>query len=307
MPEYTPEDFGPGKSGEAIKWLRERLDVHGIKPETDAWTDVDDHRVTEFQHRQGWVGSGADGLPGPKTIERLSLDPKPATLLPSRVLDLTNWKLTLPTGAPEQPKEITQPELDKFIQNPHFVVQDEGVRFRAPVNGVTTSGSNYPRCELREMKNAGKDKASWSTNSGTHAMSIEAAVTAVPQVKPHVVLGQIHDAEDDVCMIRAQGRDLYGEFSYGKGKGSMKVKIAEVNLGQRFKINVHASAGKIVVSYNGINKATFTKTTSGCYFKSGVYTQAYAGQKVSVDGVEKTVPEDTYGEVIIYKLTVTHT
>src|SRR5690606_19593315 len=33
---------------------------------------------------------------------------------PSEVLDLSDWKLTLPTGEEEDPTEITQPELASF-------------------------------------------------------------------------------------------------------------------------------------------------------------------------------------------------
>ncbi len=47
----------------------------------------------------------------------------------------------------------------------------DGVQFRAPVDGVTTSGSSYPRSELREMTDSGSSEASWSSTSGTHSPS----------------------------------------------------------------------------------------------------------------------------------------
>ena len=69
---------------------------------------------------------------------------------PSQVFNLTNWKLTLPIGLLKSPAEIKQPELGTYKIDPWFIVApDGGVRFRAPVNGVTTGGSNYPRSELR--------------------------------------------------------------------------------------------------------------------------------------------------------------
>lgn len=43
-----------------------------------------------------------------------------ACTYPSEVLDLTNWKLTLPTGEDEDPTEITQPELASFSADPWF-------------------------------------------------------------------------------------------------------------------------------------------------------------------------------------------
>ena len=44
---------------------------------------------------------------------------------------------------------------------------------RTPVKGVTTGNSEHPRVEFREMKNNGKDKASWSSTDGkTHTMYV---------------------------------------------------------------------------------------------------------------------------------------
>ncbi|MDQ0946129.1 hypothetical protein QFZ24_000052 [Streptomyces phaeochromogenes] len=69
---------------------------------------------------------------------------------PADVLDLTDWKLTLPTGDDEDPTEITQPELATFSAEPWFRAEPgcDAVRIRAAVNGVTTSGSaiRAPSC-----------------------------------------------------------------------------------------------------------------------------------------------------------------
>ncbi|HEY0616101.1 MAG TPA: polysaccharide lyase family 7 protein, partial [Kribbella sp.] len=91
---------------------------------------------------------------------------------PAGVLELTNWKLTLPTGSEGKPAEVKQPELADYAKDPYFVVEGKGVRFRAPVDGVTTSGSSYPRSELREMTNDGQEKADWSSTSGTHTLIV---------------------------------------------------------------------------------------------------------------------------------------
>src|ERR1700754_4217801 len=77
---------------------------------------------------------------------------------PAAVLDLTTWKITLPTGASGSPTEVKQPALDSFQVAPWFTTADScrAVQFRAPVNGVTTSGSSYPRSELREIADNGR-------------------------------------------------------------------------------------------------------------------------------------------------------
>jgi hypothetical protein len=79
--------------------------------------------------------------------------------VPAQILDLSNWKITLPIGTAEKPTEILQPQLGSYQLDPWFIVQNGAVRLRAAVNAPTTSGSNYPRSELREMKNNGKDMA----------------------------------------------------------------------------------------------------------------------------------------------------
>ena len=130
---------------------------------------------------------------------------------PSQVLNLANWKETLPTGSSGSPTEIIQASLASYSNDPYFHVNStcNGVVFRAPVNGVTTSGSGYPRSELREMANNGQDKASWSTTSGTNTLFIDQAITAVPKTKKHVVAGQIHDTKDDVIVIRLEYPKLF--------------------------------------------------------------------------------------------------
>ena len=88
---------------------------------------------------------------------------------PAQVLNLINWKETLPIGPVESPTEIKQPQLATYKIEPWFVTTTDnngsGVRFRAPVNGVSTGGSHYIRSELREMKNNGTANADWSSNS----------------------------------------------------------------------------------------------------------------------------------------------
>jgi alginate lyase len=111
--------------------------------------------------------------------------------VPGQLLDLTNWKLTLPTGQEGKPEEIVQPALSSFTDD-FFRLNDarDGVVFTATAGGVTTSGSSYPRSELREMN--GQELASWSNTTGTHTLRLREAVTLLPAVKPHVVAAQIH-------------------------------------------------------------------------------------------------------------------
>ncbi|MBX7197422.1 MAG: polysaccharide lyase family 7 protein [Sandaracinaceae bacterium] len=210
-------------------------------------------------------------------------------------IDLSIWKLTLPIGTPGSPLEITQPELATYEIDPWFVRLPEGLRFRANAGGVTTSGSSYPRSELREMEPGGSVRASWSTTSGRHEMRLEETITHLPDVKPHVVAGQIHDASDDVIMIRLEGVHLFVEGG-GVELGTLDADYA---LGERFVVRIVAEGGHIRVDHgdDGRVEVDVARDAAGCYFKAGVYTQSNTSRG--------DLPE-AYGEVIVHAVEVTH-
>ncbi|MFB9903130.1 polysaccharide lyase family 7 protein [Allokutzneria oryzae] len=221
---------------------------------------------------------------------------------PAQVLDLRNWKVTLPVDDPdkkgEQPLEITQPRLDGYVNTPWFVPADncDGVQFRAPVNGVTTANSKNPRSELREMTNNGTTPASWRSDSGTHTMVIDQAITRLPTTKPHVVAGQIHDSSDDVTVFRLEGSKLY----VTKGDNTHYRLITDnYVLGTRFQAKFEVRDGKVRAYYNGVLQATIPASFTGAYFKAGTYTQANCGNSSPCDA-------SNYGQVTLYRVTVTH-
>lgn len=244
----------------------------------------------------------ATNTPAPKiSQEPVKLAATSTASKPADILNLTNWKLTLPTGSSGHPTEILQPQLATFTIDPWFVInsQKDAVLFRAPVNGVTTSGSKYPRSELREMTNNGKTNASWSSTSGKHTMFYEAAVTAVPQVKRHVVVGQIHDASDDIMVIRLELPKLYVNVD---GK-NIKVLDENYTAGKKFTIKFVSENGQTKVYYNNQTDPIYilSKSFSGAYFKVGAYTQS----NCSKEGVLNCNNND-YGEVAVYQVNITH-
>ena len=218
---------------------------------------------------------------------------------PAQILNLTNWKETLPIGKSGSPIEIIQPSLATYSNSPYFIVNDgcNGVQFRAPVNGVSTSNSNYPRSELREMSDSGTKNASWKTKSGVHTMFIDQAITAVPQIKKHIVVGQIHDASDDVIVIRLEYPKLFIDINGVNGP----TLDPDYVLGKRFTVKFIVSNGKINIYYNGSATPSYTlnKNGSGYYFKAGAYTQSNCTKETSCSS-------SNYGEVNIYNLWVQH-
>lgn len=221
---------------------------------------------------------------------------------PAQVLDLTNWKLNIPLDEDSNgtSDEIKQPKLATYTLDPwfHNNAGNTGVVFRAHCGGATTSGSGFPRSELREMTNNGKSCASWSSDAGTHTMEIEQAITHLPVVKPHIVAGQIHDANDDVIVFRLEGTKL---FIGHNGPGGA-VLTSNYVPGAKFKVKFEVSDGEVKSYYNDALVETYPVHFSGAYFKAGAYVQS------NCQGRKKTPGElcGAYGEVVIYKLTVTH-
>ena len=217
---------------------------------------------------------------------------------PGELIDLRRWKLTLPVAASgsDEAAEIVQPRLATYAVSPFFTVNaaGDGVVFQADAGGATTGGSGYPRSELREMTADGSDEAAWSPSSGTHTMTVTAAVTHLTTAKPQVTVAQVHDDSDDVLVVRLDGpHRLYAEHD-GDNFGDLD---AHYTLGRRFTVRMVAAGGRIRIFYNGVRKADVAASGSGHYFKAGCYTQS---------NTDKGDAADAYAQVVIYSLTVAH-
>ena len=216
--------------------------------------------------------------------------------VPSQILNLTDWKITLPVEAPDddRPVEIFQPELARY-QSEFFRVDHatSAVAFTANVGGIPQPGSDYARTELRVMANGGRDEAAWSSDEGKHTMTIREAIIATPEERPSLVAGQIHDDEEYIVLIRLDGHRLYAKAD-DRSIGELD---EDYQLGTVFTVRLEAEAGRIRIFYNDELKVDYEKDCSTCYFKAGVYLQTNA---------EWGDADDAVGRVDVYDLTVEH-
>lgn len=216
--------------------------------------------------------------------------------LPSSVLDLKDWYVTLPTGKPGHPDTVMQPPLAQYSDE-YFKVNATGdaVVFTGPCDGVTTINSHYPRSELREM--SGLNRAAWSIASGSHEMRWEGSVVHLPEKKSETVIGQIHDAKEDIVMVKCTGKQIV----FMSGGKTVHVLDGDYKLGKRYILKIKASKGVITVYYNDMVKPAFSvpakSTKCDNYFKAGCYTQSNATKG---DG------KGQYAQVQIFKLAVMH-
>lgn len=217
--------------------------------------------------------------------------------VPASRLNLVNWKIALPvdTGHAGSPDEIKQPEISSFSLIPYFMANPngEGVVFRAHAGGATTKNSKYPRSELREMTDGGRQEARWSSQQGVHTMTVRQAITHLPDKKPELVAAQIHDDSDDIVMVRLENERLFVEAE-GEEIGVLNDNY---KLGMPYTVTITAEKNSIKVYYEGQLKVTYAKDGEDYYFKTGCYTQS------NPDRGDKS---DAYGEVIIYDLKVEH-
>jgi hypothetical protein len=237
----------------------------------------------------------------PATVVEQAPAPPSRCGLPGQVLDLTNWKVTLPVPKPDSektPLEVTQPTLAGYTQAPWFHLSPtcDAVLFRAAVNGTTTSGSKYPRSELREMTDNGSENASWSATAGTHRLTVTEAFVRLPSGKPDLVGAQIHDADDDISVFRLEGTKLW--ITDGDNPHS-KLITDHYALGTRFDAGYEVSDGEVQAFYNGALQTTLKHRFRGAYFKAGAYTQANCTNSAPCSA-------DNYGETMIYGLSVDH-
>lgn len=198
------------------------------------------------------------------------------------------WKLTLPTlRKDDKPVELLVSAYNNY-KSPYFHICDDNLVFYAPCSGAKTKNTKYARSELREMSDSSGGKASWKCDEGFHRMKYTIACTHIPSIKPQVVLGQIHDSEDDVVEIRLTGTHLeaiHNSTTYATFTTTYK-------LGTFVDIEIIATAGVVTVACLGKLVTIKPKNHSGFYFKVGCYVQSTeAGE---------------YGETHLKELEITH-
>lgn len=210
---------------------------------------------------------------------------KPRKLDPAEVLDLSTWKIGLPTT-----DEVKQPKLSGFSDSAFEVVS--AVTFTAHCGETAQAGSKYARSELREMNPDGSN-AAWSSTSGTHVMELRQRVTHLPVVKPQVVCGQIHNSTDYLILIELEASKLSVRYR----NDVIGVLDDDYRLGTYFTLRLVATDGHVDVYFNGLHKVRHALRAAGCYFKAGCYVQSSTatGDKPSA-----------FAAVDIAELTVSH-
>ncbi|MEM1441231.1 MAG: polysaccharide lyase family 7 protein [Verrucomicrobiota bacterium] len=209
-------------------------------------------------------------------------------------INLNIWKLTTPLDDNGDGKadEVRMPLLRYFEDPDFFHLSEEGesVIFRAQCGGATTENSKYPRSELRELKKDGKTKASWSTTSGSHNLTIEFAFTKLPKKKDHAVAAQIHDGDNDLLMVRLEGKKLFLE----RRDEEDFVLVEDYKLGSFVKLMILADNGRIRAFIDGKQLMQWEVEAENLFFKVGCYTQSNPEKGDKADDYAETEFRSVY-------------
>jgi hypothetical protein len=254
-------------------------------------------------------------LPGAGT-SAWALNPN---LPPGGNFDLTHWKLTLPSGSAGSPTEISPTQLAGGFTNANFYTAADGsMTFWCPVNGVTTSGSSYPRSELREEINGlADDDAYWTI--GQFPVSELTATLEVQQYpndqsKQRVIIGQIHASGFPVLKLVYEHDKGYGMIvaqvntniptADDEKDVTVASGVADLTTNTVFSYDIKTVVSNgiatLYVSVNNyaptgiVETAWINGSNNGLYFKAGDYCQE--------SGTNSTLG----GKVAFYALSVTH-
>jgi len=236
-------------------------------------------------------------------------------------INYNQWKLTLPIDKNGLTigEAIEVKKLDQSSSFPPYFTQENGnITFAAPAEGATTSGSHYPRSELREMDLKTGKEIAWKPKQGGNLLAT-LAVNDLP-IKTNggagrIVIGQIHGKSNELCRLYYDKGVLY----FHDDKSGSKKKEVEFKLlndkGQTttiqpdeifdYNINVSKNILTVKANYKGVEyKASepvgsYFKNDS-LYFKAGVYVQV--GKIGSGAG---TVGTGT-GKVTFYNIVASH-
>ena len=111
------------------------------------------------------------------------------------------------------------------------------------------------------MKKKGQKLASWSSTTGTHEISWRVAVDVAPVAKPQLVVGQVHDSEDDVVQVLYDGNDHAINYRWlGATAGTL---VSDYELGTYVDLKIVVKDGTFSLYADGELKATQSRSADG--------------------------------------------
>jgi hypothetical protein len=126
-------------------------------------------------------------------------------------------------------------------------------------------------------------------------MSYRATVLHMEDDKPEIVIGQMHDGDDDTLQIRCEGT----EWVCNINGETHSTSLGNFSWGTEVAVEIRVDDGTLTVKINGSTKITTDPGWgSGQYFKIGSYTQQ--------NDRDQDNPSNGYASCQIRDLVVSH-
>ncbi len=156
----------------------------------------------------------------------------------------------------------------------YFFVHGKEVFFKAHCAGATTSGSSYPRSELRQTPGGGDNY--WSMDDYQY-LDVRVRAVHLPDEKPEVSMVQIHGPDDEPLRVeyRADSQGLH----VVQNEDDTVEYVLPYSLGQQLHVTVTVDNGDITCRIENEDTGdvwsdTWEAEDSKGYFKVGCYTQS---------------------------------
>ena len=233
-------------------------------------------------------GSEGDGPRGGDGGEQPDAASGPDAARPAGI-DFSIWSLQLPTGSGTSPTTIAPAKLMAGYSDAYFyVAADGGQAFMDPATGITTSGSQHCRTEMREDAPGGA-QASWAA-TGTNVMRVVGSVQQVGGgAKGHVTVAQVFNGSDSIPLCELEYSTSKGGFvllyEEAKGGGTTIDLGTPIALGAKYAFALSLSQGVLTVTVD--DKQVYSHTPSAAiaakrfYFKVGDYDQTASAGPIS--------------------------
>ncbi len=252
-------------------------------------------------------------------------------------VDLTHWKVTIPTPrADGKAMEVSPPEIfnyPKIEALKDFMYPDSSdgsIVFHA-YPASTTANTKYSRTELREQMVSGSNSTNWTFKEGGR-MKVKMAIDQVTKDrngKEHrIIIAQIHGRLSNEQKKSIGQKDNNAppilKIYYDKGKIRIKTKVLKnpkatdseildkkawgddagynfetpVGKGERFTLEVIVSEGRMEIILNGWQKKVYKGLDMERW---GIFENYF-----KVGNYFQTRDKGAFGKVKIYELEVSH-
>jgi len=193
---------------------------------------------------------------------------------PGQNFNLSNFHLQTPFASGSSIQIISQPQLATYTSSVFYTAADGAMTFWCPVNGATTSGSSYPRSELRDLNE-------WTVSS-THTLTASCRVLQQPS-NGNTIIGQVHGniSGSELCKLRWSNGRVEAGVKPQLGGSEFRIFIGNYSLGTLLNYTIRVSNHLLTVTVNGStvthNLNSSWDADSRYYFKAGTYPQDNVG------------------------------